>query len=222
MRCWICQSEANSREHMTKASDLRGEFGSVSQSYPVFMHTAERKNQRVGSAKSNTIKFSHSICAYCNNSRTAPHDRAWEIFSGFLRSRRPPIQEGTTIKLQKVFPGKVTQSMLAVHLFFVKHFGCAITEYKIPIDITPFSEAIIKDIPHPRVFLAIGSSSNMYTGVTDVSTCNHNGRCVFATYFYIIGNIAINVMYSEPGQHRRGLVRAWHPRIVKKLMHAAF
>jgi len=222
MECWICGNEATTGEHKTKASDLRALYGSVSQKKPLFLHTDQRRNQKVGSIKSNKFKFDALICSHCNNARTAPHDKAWGQLSKFLREKRPAIKKGDAISLHKIFPGAVSKSMLYVHLFFVKLFGCAIVEHGVPIDIDPFAEAILQQIPHPKVFLAFGSSLNMGTGLTNMETDNINGRCAYANWFYIVEPVAVNVIYSEPSEKREGLVHAWHPSTISKRINAGF
>jgi hypothetical protein len=222
MKCWICGDEATTGEHKTKASDLRALYSDVSQKTPLFLHTDQRKNQKVGSIKSNKFKFDSLICSFCNNARTARHDKAWEKLSKFLREESSPIKKGDKISLQRVFPETVSESMLDVHLFFVKLFGCAIVECSVPIDICPFSEAILQLIPHPKVFIAFGSSLNMGTGLTDIETAKLNGRCVYATWFYILEPIAVNVIYSEPSEKREGLIHAWHPSTISENIHAGF
>ena len=134
MKCWICGNEASTGEHKTKASDLRALYDGVSQKNPLYLHTDQRKNQKVGSIKSEKFKFASLICPNCNNARTAPHDKAWEKLSKYLREKKPAIKKADPITLEKVFPGTVSTSMLNVHLFFVKLFGCAIAELKVPID----------------------------------------------------------------------------------------
>jgi len=90
--CWICGGgAAETREHRSKASDLRSLFGTPTQADPLYFHTAKRKNFRVGSLKADVLKFSHRICIQCNAARTQPHDRAWAVLSETLRSRQPPI-----------------------------------------------------------------------------------------------------------------------------------
>lgn len=222
MKCWICGNEATTGEHKTKASDLHALYGSVSQKKPLFLHTDQRINQKVGSIKSNKFKFDALICPHCNNARTARHDKAWEQLSKFLREKRPAIKKGDAISLHKVFPGAVSKSMLDAHLFFVKLFGCAIVEHRVPIDICPFAEAILKQIPHPKVFLAFGSFLNMGTGLTNIQTATINGRCVYATWFYLVEPVAVNVIYAEPSEKRKGLVHAWHPSTISKCIHAEF
>ena len=222
MKCWICGNKATTGEHKTKASDLRALFNGVSQQNPLYLHTDQRRNQKVGSIKSDKFKFDSLICPYCNNARTAPHDKAWAQLSNFLRERKPAIKKGETIPLEKVFPTNLSKSMLDVHLFFVKLFGCAVLELEAPIEINPFAEAILQQKPHPKVFLAFGSSLKMGTGMTDIETANIDGRCVYTTWFYIVEPIAVNVIYAEHSEKRGGLVHSWHPSTIKKCIYAGF
>ena len=143
MKCWICGEDANSGEHLIKASDLKSLFGQVTNRSPLYFHSDAVRNQPIQGLKSDKLKFSSRICARCNNQRTQTHDHAWETLSNYIRSRQPPIQRGTVVRLDKAFPGSVRQSMLDVHLFFLKLFGCLIVEHSIPMDIAPFSEAIL-------------------------------------------------------------------------------
>lgn len=222
MKCWICGNEGTTREHKTKASDLRALYSGVTQKHPIFLHADHKRNQKVGSVKSDRLKFNALICPHCNNSRTSANDKAWENLSKYLRERRLPIKKGDNIWLHKVFPGSVSRSMLDVHLYFVKLFGCAIVEHKVPIDIEPFAEAILDQKPHPKVFLAFGSSSNMGTGLSNMETVNIDGRCVYATWFYLVGPIAVNVMCAEPSEKRKGLINSWHPSTLSKCVRVAF
>ncbi|WP_300465593.1 hypothetical protein [Desulfobacula sp.] len=136
MKCWICGNEAKTGEHKIKASDLRALYNDVSQRNPLYLHTDQRRNQKVGSIKSGKFKFNSLICPNCNNARTAPHDNAWMKLSKFLRGRNTAMKKGDSIPLEIVFPDTLSKSMLDVHLFFVKLFGCAIVELKVPYPFT--------------------------------------------------------------------------------------
>jgi hypothetical protein len=86
--CWICKkNKADSGEHKTKRSDLLAVLGRPSQTLPFFYSDTKRQNQVVGSLDAKILKSPVRICAYCNNARTQPHDRAWERMSDRLRSR---------------------------------------------------------------------------------------------------------------------------------------
>ena len=220
MKCWICGGEANSGEHFIKASDLRSLFGHVTQNKPIYIHTSAKRNQPIRGIKSDKLTYSTRICSTCNNKLTQPHDRAWEQLSGYLRSQNPPIQGGTVIRLDNVFPGSVHRSMLYVHLFFLKLFGCLIVEHSIPLDISEFSRCILYGTPHPKVRLAfwtgLHDTLRKHAGCTPVQTAALNGYIVYAGWFYIVGRVAVNVIYTEPTAHRKGLQHSWHPETVGK------
>ena len=105
--------------------------------------------------------------------------------------------------------------MLNVHLYFVKHFGCLILEGNLPIDIASFSDAIMEEKAHPYLYLAFGSSPEppMKTvGRSDVEIANLDGRSAFASCFYYVADLTVNIMYSIPGENRQGLRQSWHPK----------
>lgn len=221
MKCWICGGEANSGEHMIKAFDLKSIFGHVSQKSPLFFHTDAERNQVVPSIKkSDKLKFASLICPRCNNQRTQRHDYAWEHLSAHLRGMQPPIRKGMIVCLEKVFPGSVRQSMLDVHLFFLKLFGCLITEYSIPLDVQQFSQSILCGVAHPKVHLAFWAvpdhCHSIEAGQLPVKTEQLSGRIVFAYWFYFVGPLAVNIMFAEPTERRSGLVHAWHPSNITK------
>lgn len=220
MKCWICGDEANSGEHLIKASDLKSLFGHVTQKSLLYFHTDLNRNQPIEGIKSDKLKYRALLCARCNNERTQPHDMAWERLSTYLREQQLPIRPGMLVCLDRVFPGRVSKSMLGVHLFFLKLFGCLITENNIPIKIEQFAQSIMQGVPHPKVWLALSTGlhhpSIKYVGCSKVETAQLAGRVAYASWFYVVDKVAVNVMYAEPGEHRKGLIHAWHPSRVGK------
>lgn len=220
MKCWICGDEANSGEHLIKASDLKSLFNHVTQNSPLYFHRDQKRNYPIGGIKSDKLKYQALICVRCNNERTQSHDRAWERLSYYLRKRQPPIRPGMLVRLDRAFPGKVSKSMLDVHLFFLKLFGCLITENKIPIDISEFSQCILRGVPHPKVWLALWTGLQhpniKHVGCSSVETAKLDGCIAYASWFYVVDKVAVNIMYAEPSEHRKGLVHAWHPFSVGK------
>jgi hypothetical protein len=108
--------------------------------------------------------------------------------------------------------------MLNVHLYFVKLFGCYIIEVGAPIDAQTFANAILEERFHPSVYLKFGCTRSPFgkaiVGWSDMHGAlrNSDGSCAFATWFYEVDTLAINVMFSADGEKREGLVDAWHPR----------
>jgi hypothetical protein len=158
--CWICKTNvADSGEHKTKRSDLLAVLGPPTQAEPFYYHDLHKANRPVGSLDAKILKSPVRICAYCNNTRTQPHDRAWEQMSDCLRSRQ--LKVGQWIRANSIFQHFTKHEMTNVHLYFVKLFGCMIAEakangYNVPIDIERFSQAIMSGLPHPEVHLQFG------------------------------------------------------------------
>lgn len=220
MKCWICGEDASTGEHMTKASDLRAMFGSVSLRKPLFMHTAQGRNQPVPGINSGKLKFKTLLCPQCNNQRTQPHDRAWEALSRHLRERTPRIRPGGLIKLAPVFPGCIRASMLDVHLYFLKLFGCLIVEYSVPLNIQEFANAILGRRAHPRVHIAFSAveERDRVAGMSQVHAESLQGTVAFATWSYFLGSLHVTIMYATPEERRFGLIDSWHPATVTKLV----
>jgi len=218
MKCWICGDDGTTGEHKAKRSDLRSVFGTPTQSAPLYFRSADVKNRRIGSLDSKVLKSPSRICANCNNARTQPHDRAWERMSGWIRTRNLVSLPGAIVRANRLFPYDTAREMLNVHLYFVKLFGCLIIEGAIPIDVTAFATAILKEKAHPHVYLKFGRAftldGKVMIGMSDLETATKtiDGSCVFATWFYSVHDLAVNVMFAADGEHREGLVGAWHPR----------
>jgi hypothetical protein len=214
MKCWICGDEGTTGEHTVKRSDLQSVFGTPSQANPLFYSDASKSNKRVGSLDAKIFKSSSKICEACNSSRTQPHDRAWTQLSTYLRTREPAIKPGSIVRTNRLFLLNTSTMMRYVHLYFVKVFGCHIHSLGIPIDLSVFSRAILNDKLHPHVYLRFGCKDEKDSaGSTDVWTAQVDDCCSFATWFYEVGELRVNVMYAVDGEKRDGLVGAWHPRL---------
>ena len=215
MNCWICGQSADSAEHLVKVSDLRGLFGRVSQERLLYLHSSATRNVPKRTVHDSAFKSKALLCSRCNNALTQPYDRAWECLSANLRARKS-LLVGEVINMRKVFKQPVREALLDTHLYFVKLFGCRIVENQVPIEIAQFADALRNRKPHPDVYIAIGPSPfgagrARIAGLSEIHGVNFGGRCIYATWLYHVGNLAVNVIYTEPGQHRVGLTRAWHP-----------
>jgi hypothetical protein len=213
--CWSCkENKADSGEHKTKRSDLLAVLGTPSQQAPFFYHDLHKANRPVGSLDAKILKSPVRICSHCNSARTQPHDRAWETMSDRLRSRRLAI--GQLVRCDSIFRHYTKREMLNVHLFFLKLTGCMLAEAKangheVPIELDPFSTAIVSGRPHAEVHLQFGRNdgivgrSNLHVLKTDP------GQSILGAWLYELDTIAVSVMYVQAGrfEHRRDL---WHPR----------
>lgn len=205
-----------------KASDIRSFFGEFSQKTPIYFHTSGKKNIRVGSFRSDRFKSKAKICNTCNSSVTQPYDQAWEKLSYYLRRNFSRIAKGEKIDLSKVFPGTTGQALLNVHLYFVKLFGCLIVEHAVPIDIAPFANAVKTRTAHKNIYLAFGPRLDVvkhkFAGVTPINAVNKDGVPVFASWFYNIGDLAVDVIYSAEVDYMRVIRNYWHPGQTGKIL----
>ena len=222
MNCWICgQDDAATREHLAKASDLKAMFGKRSQREPLFFSASAhlgmpiRRNLRVGSLYSDRLKFTHRICLTCNSARTQPYDFAWEHCSKELRAELTRLLARGSFRANWLFPYDTRLSMCHVHLYFTKLFGCLAVEGGVPIDIGSLANAVKDGKPHPHIYLAFVHLTLpvLTVGGSDIETAQVDGKVAFATWFYNVGNLAVNLMYALPGERRQGLDVAWHPRM---------
>lgn len=225
MDCWICGNNADSGEHRIKASDLKAMFGKVQQAKPIYMHTDQARNQRVAGLQSDKLKYARVLCSQCNNARTQASDKAWEHLSHNLQTRIPTIKNGSSIRLAKIFPGNVHQKMTSVHLFFVKQLGCLIAENDVPIELAGFSDAILKNKPHPNVYLRFVIFPNdalpLSAGVSPLDTKEANGKVQLASWTYWIDRIGVYVMYLGSAKYLAEQKGIYHPsygaRVIKFL-----
>jgi hypothetical protein len=211
--CWICnRNEANSGEHKTKRSDLLAVLGNPTQEAPFFYSDLKKANRPVKSLKADILKSPVRICADCNTARTQPHDRAWEHMSDRLRSRR--LNVGQWVRANRIFPNNARTEMTNVHLYFVKLFGCMLCEakangYDVPIDITPFSTAIMSNRPHPEVYLQFGKHDGS-VGRTNLECWTTDRGSVLAGWLYELRTIAVSVMFAQAGKWEP-TPNNWHP-----------
>jgi hypothetical protein len=156
------------------ALGCRTEMPAFTESFGIYYHDLEQRNRPVKSLDAKILKAPIRICAECNTTRTQPHDRAWEQMCKRLRERQPPL----LVRANRIFPQNARREMKNVHLFFLKLFGCMICEAKangheVPIDIAPFSNAIMSSQLHPEVYLQFGKCdgtvgrSNLHCWTTD-------------------------------------------------------
>jgi hypothetical protein len=212
--CWICnRNEANSGEHKTKRSDLAAVLGSPTQDRPLYFHDIERRNKPVKSLDAKILKVPIRICHDCNTARTQPHDRAWEHMSDRLRSQSLVI--GQCVRANRIFRHDTRRQMVGVHLFFLKLFGCMLCEARanghgLPIDIKPFSQAIMTGRPHPEVHLQFGKCDGT-VGRSNLHCWKTQHGSVLAGWLYQLDSVAVSVLFAQAGrwEHRADL---WHPR----------
>jgi hypothetical protein len=107
------------------------------------------------------------------------------------------------------------QSMIDVHFFFLKLFGCQAVEHTIPLPVNHFAMCLQSGVPNPNmrlVFVGVprGSSSHRIQ-VSAINAANVGGKTVAAAWFYRVESLGVVVSYCEAGHPRLTRDRGWNP-----------
>ncbi len=217
MRCWICGEEGNTGEHLIKASDLRYYFGDITNKEPVYFQKGE-KSWEMQSANSKYVKSEAKICNSCNSNKTQPYDKDWEILSKYMQNNHSRLLSNGKIKISNVFPGRKSEAMLNVHLYFCKLFGCRLAAEDTPLHLEPFKSSINGTKPCANLYIEFGSwdISNKFAGITSIQALEVNGRPAVVFWFYIIGRVAVYVSYIKKLEITRLKKNCWHPSSITK------
>ena len=225
MKCWICGDTATTREHLLKVSDLSSYYGRVSPDRPIYFHSVTKRNVPLLSAKDKRLVCRAKICAKCNNERTQPYDRAWEVFSAYVRNNWDVISKSGKIDLSKINQGATRQLSLNVHLYFVKLFGCRIVENDVPIDIKKFSDCILNARAHDEVCMVVLETPPLtrskVAGLTEIHAQNIGAITEKAAWIYTVGPVSIRVGYHANSSSRLAWPHVWHPNKPGKIIKPA-
>lgn len=157
--CWWCGEVSNSREHKVKRTDIKRIYGKgpyQEEKLGIFnidvnnVRITKTTQKTVQSSDSDHLKFESCLCQKCNNERSAPFDRAYDIFMDYVDSNLTVIKEEDNIDLKKVYGVKFIKQKLNLFRYYAKHICCriAINGYNIPKNIIRFlnDEEPLKDI----------------------------------------------------------------------------
>lgn len=213
--CWICGCQADSAEHMVKASDFRAAFGSVTQANPAYRHSVLAKNEPIRGANADILKFRRSLCSHCNNARTQPHDRAWEALLDRVCNGLPVLGRRDLLPLGEIFGvGSEAEGMLNAHLFFLKQLGCHAVENSIPLPLNHIALCILNSVPYPDIYLtfvSVAPQERTKVWVGDIETLSVGTTVVSAKWFYVVDRLGVYVILREPGRPNMISARGWNP-----------
>lgn len=218
-KCWICGADADSAEHMTKASDIRAIYPELNSKAPVYRQSRGRLNEIVQGPKSELLKFAPSLCADCNNRRSQPWDRAWEALERGAREAKPALRAGDRLPLSQIFPIHRDDSMVHVLQYFTKQIGCHAVEYDVPLPVKQFADCLVNQVAHQHLRLVFfhvppgRSKAQIQVGDIHVWTGDQTGRAVAAVWHYLIGTLGVAVTYTRPEHTHMRMTEAvgWNP-----------
>lgn len=211
--CWICNAPADSSEHRIKRSVLGTVLGAKTPTDgPVHLSNKDG-HRRIKSWKANVLKFSKSICRYCNSTRTQNHDRAVDRLINFVQTEHGPLGPGACIDLSSVFPDSPKLRMIYVQLYFAKLMGCLVAEHRIALDLHSFRSSILNNSPHPHLYLTFGVLPGNFPtiGQSDFELIQHGGQLHCSSFIQTLGKLSVMVFYSPFDNKYLGVQNAWRP-----------
>ncbi len=215
MKCWICGEIAETGEHEIKASDLKLTFGKIDQQSPMYWLSSDKHFNKVGSFKSDKLKFPNRLCKKCNNERTQPYDLAWEKLSRVLKSELKGKTLHGQIDLNREFPDEDKDSFVRhIQLYFLKIFGCFMSKGDVPIDLSGIAKNILEDTPCKSLYLIVLRipENNPSVGLSEIRTSQNGGKTLVACFLYMVGEVVISVYYDPLRRDRRTIRKSLHPR----------
>src|SRR3954469_21907422 len=129
-RCYWCQErDADSREHKFKRSDLIREHGrgELRAGRTLVAYRGEKTSEH-RSTKNDALKFSPSLCSYCNNTRSQPFDRAYDRFIEWIVDNEEKVLADRVVDLEGALGSDWMEVAEDVFRYFVKHICCRLAE----------------------------------------------------------------------------------------------
>jgi hypothetical protein len=223
MECWICGDQATTKEHKFKVSDLVQHIGQISEVSPIVRWPDGKRKQYVKSKKSPKLTFETLICASCNNKRTQPYDKAWEVLSNYFYKNREQIIGRGQWEPKKVFPGSSKKALINVHLYFLKWFGCKSKDFGVPLDYSVLADNILSGTPNSNFYLKFGNTPGLPVGTryaleTPMQVLEHtnSGSTHSAFTYYLVGQISIEAIYTLGTNDKPEVIGTWSPLDRKK------
>src|SRR5690554_3475560 len=116
--CWICGSVADSAEHIIKKADLVRAFGRGTYRGPnAPVHVKNGKVTPFQGPKSKQVTYAPSICSGCNNTRTQPHDRAYDKFINWVLENEATLEQAGCLDFGDVFVNETEDNQLNLYKY---------------------------------------------------------------------------------------------------------
>lgn len=222
MRCWICGSVANSGEHKAKASDVRSLIGTPTNKIPFHLRMGDQKFKLQG-VDVDLLKWGQKICSNCNNSVSAPYDKAWEKLSSFLQKHPNGLP---SVNIKTVYGLDYVEQCLNTYLYFVKQFGCYIANANICINLKEFSDSLINQKVNPNFYLRLSFFRNWpiqkMIALTPMNVASDRKGVCIAIAGYGIGAWCVDMTYWDPRVEAPPIIRDSYKPPLKSLQLNVF
>ncbi|WP_203566852.1 hypothetical protein [Aestuariimicrobium ganziense] len=214
--CWWCGKVADSLEHRHKRTDLERLWeGSRA---PVWGGDGGRvETLRGPNSKSRSVRFGAVLCQNCNNARSQPFDRAYEVFSAALVDGMDGWWEADGVDLGAIYGPEWRTEALKLARYHVKNMGCQMADHGVrpPQSMVAFLDGepsmpdvglyLVKSESHyggHKLFRQFGPNSGLFRPDDHVYFSPTRGRITGYEAMAIIGYVGVALAWSEaPDDH---------------------
>lgn len=135
-RCWWCGDVATTEEHRIKHSTLRrvarNDDGNVQPSN-VFKKSSDFEGMLNSIKKGSQVRWRKNLCANCNNARSQPFDRAYDVFETFLVAHIDDMTRWTWLDWRYVYGDDWAREARNLARYFAKQMGCMLASQRLPV-----------------------------------------------------------------------------------------
>ncbi|HBS86252.1 MAG TPA: hypothetical protein DEA97_06835 [Bacteroidales bacterium] len=131
-KCWWCGNKANSQEHRHKKSDVKHIFGNRFEGEPVVIRDNHQRNLQGPDSK--LLKFKKVLCKDCNNRRSQPFDRAYDLFVEYVLKNYDKILINRIIDFSDLKQNDRIELKHNVFRYLTKVFCCRLASNNISIE----------------------------------------------------------------------------------------
>ena len=145
--CWICNSPAETREHVHKKTDLKQILNDdngferlvkISGEHKTKkIELADAKFERIQGVNSIELKYPYNLCKECNSTTTQPYDFSYGKFIDYILKNKESIVKNSNFDFSEIYGEKFELSTSNLFRYFAKSIGCRINDAgeKVPSDI---------------------------------------------------------------------------------------
>lgn len=213
-RCWWCGDVATTEEHRIKASTLRRvgrAADGTTEPSNVFKKSSDYEGALRTLRKGAQVRWRKNMCADCNNSRSQPFDRAYDVFEAFLVSRFDAIVGWTHLDWRDVYGDEWQGGARNLARYFAKQLGCMLATYDLPVpdDVRRFLDGgdrcpsvSFMLVINPRVVALMrsegaGEDMSNFVGLLEAPAYSSGDSCTGIDYGYHIGYLNFLAHWRE-------------------------
>ncbi len=124
--CWWCGAPATTSEHKYKRTDLQRMMRDGE--HLIWGGDPQRPYSIKSVRKDPAVRFVKSLCEPCNTARSQPFDRAYDVYSNYIREHLDSLWHEDGMDMVAIYGEDWQMQQAYLARYFIKHFGCKLVE----------------------------------------------------------------------------------------------